>query len=179
VPDAIAGPLAAAAALLAIAGVEKIRRPVPTIDALRALGLDAPPLSARALGVVELAIGLGCLAAPSLVALDAALAALYAGFAGFVALLLLRGVEDVSCGCLGAEESRPSVVHLALNLACAGIGVAAVVAGPRDLPQVLSDTPLAGAPFVLAVATAAYLAYKAMTLLPRALSAYQHPIRGD
>lgn len=93
-PDAIAGPLAAAAALLAVAGVQKLRRPEATIDAVRALGLDAPPVSARLLGVVELAVGAGCLAFPSVVALDAALAALYAAFAGFVALLLARGVED-------------------------------------------------------------------------------------
>lgn len=72
-PDAIAGPLAAAAALLAVAGVQKLRRPEATIDAVRALGLDAPPVSARLLGVVELAVGAGCLAFPSVVALDAAL----------------------------------------------------------------------------------------------------------
>ena len=177
--EVIAGPLAAAAALLVVAGVEKVRSPQATVDAVRALGPQVRPVLARLLGVTEVLAGAGCLVAPSVLAFDAALTVLYVVFAGFVALLLLRGVTDVSCGCLGAEEARPSRLHLAVNLACAGIGGLALTAGPQDVVSVLDSVPLAGVPFVIATATVAYLAYHALSALPNALNAYEPPLRGE
>jgi len=171
----LAGPYVVAAALLALGGVLKLRRPAPTARALREAGLGRLAPFARAMGAAEVATGLAALAVDSAVAAGL-MAACYAGFAGFVALALTRPAPVGGCGCFGEADSPPSAVHLVLDATLAAVA-AAVAAGPggMSLPTAVSGQPLGGVPFVALAVVAAGLAYAALALLPRTLAGLRSP----
>ncbi len=110
--------LVAAGALLVVAGVPKVRDPLPVVRALRSVGAAAPRPAARALAVVEVAVGLGTLVAPvatepfPVPAAALGVALLYAGFTAFVAVALAKGGVVESCGCLGRADTPPSLAHV-------------------------------------------------------------------
>lgn len=134
-----------AAAVLVLSGVAKVRRPTPMLAPLRRLRLPATRRAARALGVVEVAVGVAALTT-SRVATVAALAALWLGLAVAAALLARDGSTD--CGCFG-EASRPvGPAHLVAN-AVASLAALASTLDPPPVPWALPDAP--------AVATAAYV----------------------
>jgi hypothetical protein len=120
--------------------------------------------------------------APGILA-GAAMAVLYASFAGFVAFLLIARPQASSCGCAGAKDVPPSVVHLVLNAVAAisGIGVALVT--PPAFARAISSLGFSAVPFALGLATAAILAVVAVTDLPPALAAFtrppRHPVEAD
>jgi hypothetical protein len=88
--DLVAGPYAAAAALLLVAGGSKVVKPGTTVLALRSVRLPAAGWLVRLLGAAEVLIGTTALTVGG--ALPAALvAASYASFAAFVALAMARG----------------------------------------------------------------------------------------
>jgi hypothetical protein len=81
----LAGPFAACALLLALAGVAKTVRPLPTVRALRSVSLPAGVTLVRLLGAGEAVLAIVALVVAGPV--PAALEALsYASFAGFVRL---------------------------------------------------------------------------------------------
>ena len=101
----LAGPLAACALLLAIAGVAKAYRPLPTVRALRSAALPGNVTLVRLLGAGEAVLAVVALfvAGP----LPAALIALsYAAFAGFVIYARARGGTVSSCGCFASPIPR-------------------------------------------------------------------------
>ena len=108
-----------------------------------------------------------------------AIALLYAGFAAFVGYVLARGLPLNSCGCLGETDTEPSQVHVAVTAAAAAVGVAAAIAGPPSVPDLLADTPVASAFFLATVLTACYLTYLILVSLPEAFAAYRQPARSD
>ncbi|MEA2580017.1 MAG: hypothetical protein QOE83_909 [Actinomycetota bacterium] len=171
-----------AAGLLIAAGVTKLVRPVATARALYAAGLPGSTLIPRAVGAVEIAVGAWVVTAPGILA-GAAMAVLYAAFAGFVAFLLIARPEASSCGCAGAKDVPPSVVHLVLNAAAAisGVGVAAVA--PPTFARAISSLGFSSVPYAFGLATAAMLAVVAVTDLPPALAAFtrppRHPVEAD
>ncbi|MGH9223703.1 MAG: MauE/DoxX family redox-associated membrane protein [Acidimicrobiales bacterium] len=170
----LAGPFLSAAALLALGGALKARRPGPTARALVSAGLRPLAPLARPLGVAEVAAGIGALAAGGPV-FAALVAAFYAGFAGFVALTLLRAAPVSDCGCFGGTGSPPSAFHLVLNLAAAGVAAAVALGGGGGLADAVADQPLAGVPFVLLVVVCTGFAYAILTVLPRTLAAAAAP----
>lgn len=164
-----AGPFAIAAVLLIIGGAAKVGAPSDTATALAGVGLRIPAAVVRIGAAFEVLVGLY-----ALVIADRAAAALvvlsFAAFFGFVWLALVRRVPIATCGCFGRADSPPSVVHLAID-AGAVLAAAAVVVDPgAALTDVIGDQPLAGAPYLLLVVTGVYLAYMAMTALPRTLA---------
>lgn len=165
----------AAAALLLAAGFVKLRRPQPTADALAGVGLPGRDALPRALGVVEIGVGAGCFVWPSTLA--PALALLYACFAGVVVYVLARGVPLSSCGCLGETDTEPSRAHVAVTGAAAGVGILAALAAPPTPVELLGDTPIEGALFLVTVVIAGYLTYLILVSLPEAFSAYRQPAR--
>lgn len=171
----LAASLYAAAALLLFAGLVKLRRPRPTSDALRGAGLPGGRALVGGLGLVEIVIGAGTFVWPT--ALAAALAALYLCFAGFVGYVLARGLPLSSCGCLGETDTEPSRVHVAVTGAAAVVAGLSAVTPPPSVPELVADTPVAGALFVVTVATACYLSYLILVSLPEAFAAYQQPLR--
>lgn len=166
----LAGPYVVAAALLALGGLVKVRRPAPTARALRAAGLGPLAPAARLLGVAEVTVGVGALAVDSVVA-GGLLAAFYLGFAAFVALALTRTTPVGDCGCFGGGDSPPSLVHLVLDLAAAAVATAVALGpGGMSLPSALDGQPLGGVPFLALTLVVAGLAYAALAVLPRTLA---------
>ena len=173
---------AAAAALLVVAGTLKLLRPVPTARALYAAGLPGTTLLPRAVGVAELTTGIWVFLAPS-IASGLALATLYFVFAGFVGFLLIVRPQTASCGCAGAKDVPPSVVHLVLNSVAAISGVGVALTTPPAFVDAISGLGIAALPFSLGLATAGMLAVVAVTDLPPALAAFtrppRHPVEAD
>lgn len=172
----LAGPFAGVAALLALSGVLKVRRPAPTARALTASGLGVLAPLARPFGLAEVVVGAGALVVGGHV-LPAAVAAFYLGFAGFVALNLANAAPAADCGCFGQADAPPTVLHLVLNLAAAAVAASVAVGsgGGATLATVVRDQPLAGVPFLLLAATCAGLAYGALAVLPRTSEAARRP----
>lgn len=171
----LAGPLFAAAALLAVAGGAKLVAPGPTRVSLRAAGLPSTAIAARALGVAEVgiaayALGWGGRPAAALVAVA------YLGFAAFAELVRRRTRGRAPCGCFGSSDAPLTLLHVGVDLALAAVAAAAAVARVPGLVEVAGETPLGGVPFVAYAALLAWLLQVTLTALPT-LQAAVHPPR--
>jgi Methylamine utilisation protein MauE len=171
----LAGPFAIASVLLAVGGALKALRPIDTANALVTVGVRFPRvlparLAVRAGGLVEALIGVAALlvGGPALCAL---VAASYLAFAGFVVVALRSGAPVSSCGCFGKVDTPPSAVHVVLDLAFAGVAVAAAFTGGVALPDVLADQPLLGIPFVMLLVIGCSLTFLAFSALPKTMAA--------
>lgn len=163
-----------AAGLLVAAGVTKILRPLSTARAMYAAGLPGRVTLVRGLGIAEVGVGIWFLLAPSAFA-GGTLAAMYLSFAGFVGFLLVARPEAASCGCAGAGDVPPSLVHLVLNIVAAATASAAAFDPPAGLVRTLGSLGPASVPFALGLLTAAVLSVAAVTDLPPALASYRRP----
>lgn len=124
------GPVHAAAALLVLAGAQKLRDPLPLVRAARSVSLSVPATLVRAGAALEAAVGLATLLDGSRwTAL--AVAASYAGFTAFVVLALLRKGILASCGCFGRADTPPTVLHAVVT---GGLSLAATTGAPGALP---------------------------------------------
>lgn len=175
--DLISGPFAAAALLLAAAGVPKVCDPLSTVRALRSVRLPASRGAVRLLGVVEVAVGAAAvlLGGP----LPAVLVAVhYTAFAGFIVLALRRGGAVASCGCFGARDTPPTLTHLLLDVGAAAVALAAAATAVPGLATTMAEGPWAGVPLLAATVTCTWLAYLALTELP-AVAAARRAVRAD
>lgn len=172
----LAPPFFVAAGLLVASGLAKVRNPRPAGRALSAAGVPAGATLTRGLGAVEMAAGVLAVAAPTR-AVAIAVALLYAAFALFLLRLIRTRDSQASCGCLGAREVRPGLLHVGLNVV--GVVTAtAAAAAIRPVPgvlEVLRGSPLFGVPAALGLAIAGYLAYLAVAYLPELFFAYRRP----
>ena len=171
---ALAGPFIVTTALLGAGGALKVVRPADTAGALKQMGLPASPAVVRVGAAAELAIATAAVVDGSR-PFAALVAVSYLAFAAFVAVALRRNVPLSSCGCFGAQETPPTAVHLALNLAAAATagGVALGLADGGGLAAITamdSSLLLRGA-FVVSTVAATWFAYVALTLLPRLMRA--------
>jgi hypothetical protein len=166
---AVLVPFLAAAALLLVAGVEKIRTPHYTRDAFDALGVPGGAAAIRALGTVEIVAGAAAVAsafglgAPSVAAI--AVASLYVLFAAAILRLLTSGTPVRSCGCLGSTDTPPSYLHVGVNVACA-LFACAYAATPETLRAATSGEPLAYLIALFGAGLAVYLAQALIRWLP-------------
>lgn len=156
-----------AAGLLAWGGGAKAWRPESTVRALSASGLVLPwPRSiVRGLGLVEVGVGVSCLAGLGPAA-PAALATLYVAFALYTLSLIVRKVPAASCGCFGQRDTAPSLLHVFVDAAAVGAGLLAAFDPPAPVWVAIADLPLFGIPFIAGLATAGYLIGLAETYLP-------------
>lgn len=166
----LAGPFLVTIALLGAAGALKVARPSTTARALRELGLPASPALVRAVALAELAVAAGALVGGGR-AFAALVAASYLGFAAFVLAALRRGTPLSTCGCFGVEDTPPTAVHLGLNLAAAAVAGAVVLTGSgagglADITT-LEGSLLLRVAFLGSTAASVWLAYVALTALPR------------
>ncbi|HEY3671373.1 MAG TPA: MauE/DoxX family redox-associated membrane protein [Acidimicrobiia bacterium] len=171
----LAGPFAIAAVLLAVGGAAKAIRPRDTALALSAVGITFPRVLpgrvvVRIGGAVEVVIGVGALlvAGPVLCAL---VAVSYLAFAGFVMVALRTGAPISSCGCFGKVDTPPSIVHVVLDFAFAGVAGVAAFTGDVALPDVLDHQPLLGIPFVMLLVIGCSLVFLAFSSLPKTMAA--------
>jgi len=170
----LAGPFAIAAVLLAVGGAAKAVRPRDTAQALTAVGIRFPRflpgrVVVRVGGAVEAVIGAAALVVGGPV-LCALVAVSYFAFAGFVLVALRTGAPISSCGCFGKIDTPPSIVHVVLDLAFAGVAAAAAVVGDVALPDVLGDQPLLGIPFLMLLVIGCSLVFLAFTSLPKTMA---------
>lgn len=161
----LVGPFTAVVAVLAAGAVLKALKPADTARAISAFGLPASPLVVRLLCAVEAVIAVGALLLGNRT-LAALVAFSYAGFAAFVVIALRRKLPLATCGCFGAVDSPPTPLHVILNLTAAAVAGAVALNDGWSPVTVIADQPLAGLPFLVLTATAAYLMYLCLTLLP-------------
>lgn len=162
----VAGPFAAFALLLAIAGTAKAIKPLPTSRALRAANL---PSSANVVGL--LGAGEALLAVVALFVagpVPAALIAIsYASFAAFIAYAKVRGIAISSCGCFGKPDTPPTLAHLVVNAAAAVIAIIGAAAPGRSPLGQVAHSPGAGVPLAMLMLLTATLSYLALAEWPR------------
>jgi len=163
-----------ASGLLAVGGAVKLVRPRSAARAWSAAGLPGGTGSARAVGLVMLAIGVGAIAIPS-TRTELALAASYVGLAGFVAFLLVRRPGSTSCGCAGTRDVPPSAAHVLLNLAAAGAAAVAILVHPLGAAEVVATFGWLTAPFAIGLACVGALLVALVAEVPDAFRAYRSP----
>ncbi len=162
----VAGPFAAFAVLLAIAGAAKAIKPLPTSRALRAAGLPSSAGLVRLLGAGEAVLALVALTVAG--PIPAALVAIsYASFAAFIGYARARGLAISSCGCFGKPDTPPTAAHLVVNFAAALLALMAAAAPGRSPLGQLAHSPGVGVPFAMLVLVTAALGYLALAEWPR------------
>lgn len=167
---ALTGPALVVAALLALAGAQKLLDPTMTVGALRALGLPASASLVRVGSAAELALGVAAIAVGGPV-LWWAVALSFVLFAAFVGAALRGGTMIGSCGCFGREETPPHPSHVVLNLALAALAAGAAVRAPAAPLDALTDHPASAVPVVMLAGVALVLLHAAFVQLPRTLAA--------
>lgn len=166
---AITGPALVVAALLAVAGAQKVVDPTMTVGALRALGLHLGARAVRAGAAAELVLGVAAVTVGGPVTWSL-IAVSYLGFAAFVVTALRKGTMIGSCGCFGRDDTPPHPIHVALNLLSAGVAVAAARSSGTVVDH-LVDHPGQGLIVATFAAGTSYLLYAAYVDLPRTLAA--------
>lgn len=164
------GPALMLAGLLLLAGAQKVLDPVMTVGALRALGLPASLALVRLGAAAELALGALALSIGGPV-LWGLVALSFLAFAAFVSVALREGSMIGTCGCFGREDTPPHPLHVAVNLALAGVAATLALRVEGSPAAALSEEPVSGAVLVALAGVGVYLLYAMYVELPRALSA--------
>lgn len=159
-------PYGIAIALLAAAGITKVRDPRDTVGALARSGLVVPPVAVRGLAAFEVGLAAAALATGSRT--GATLVGLsYVAFAVFVAQARVRHLPIGSCGCFGRLETPPTVGHLLVNLGCALAALGAAAAGPTAWLGLGDLDPAAAVTVAALVVAGVTLAAVLVTVVPR------------
>jgi Methylamine utilisation protein MauE len=164
---ALVVPYAAAAVLLAVAGVPKVRDPGNLVRAVRSVGMPFGRQGVRAFAAAEVGIAVAALVVPGRPA-ALLLAAVYAGFTAFVVLALRRGGVLSSCGCFGRADTPPTRAHALATGAASGVGLLVAVDPPGAQPwaPLAEHGAWAVAGFAALVALVGFLAWQVMAVLP-------------
>src|SRR4051794_11422387 len=121
----------AVAIVMLISGASKWRDPAPFTSTWLALWGRPPRGTTRAVGAIEVVLGLAALSGRFGGALALVVAAAHVAFAVVVALAIGHGLP--SCGCFGRRAAPPGKLHVVTNLASALVativGVTALRAG--------------------------------------------------
>jgi hypothetical protein len=165
--------LAAAALLLFVAGVTKLRAPVPAMRAARAMALPATANTVRLLAAIEIVVGVSALVSASAVA-RVALGVLYAAFLVFVVAAIARNAPISSCGCFGSNDVPPSLAHVAVNACAAAV---AFVAALDDIDAPLDAIAESAGDAVVIVVGAVALATLGAALLGGRVGGGRTPAR--
>ena len=167
---ALTGPALVVAALLALAGGQKLVDPTMTVGALRALRVPASPAVVRIGSAAELALGVLALTVGGwpawvLVAIS------YVAFGTFVVAALRADTMIGTCGCFGREETPPHPLHVGLDLVLAAVALACAAVASGSPLDVVVEHPGEGAILVALAALGVWLLHAAFVDLPRALAA--------
>jgi hypothetical protein len=141
--------------LLIITGAAKVARPQEVERALTTLGFPRIPGAGTLIGLLEIAVGAAALVFPGALTLQAAL---YLAFAVWIALALRASVPMATCGCLGREDTPPTMTHLVLDVVAAAISLGAAMSAPLQL-----TADLAGLATVTVIAVGVFLCYVILT----------------
>ena len=167
----------AAALLLAVAGLAKLRQRAPVRSALVAAGIPgAHRLGVRTANRLSGAVELGIALLALLVGGRVAAASIALAFAVLAALSArMMGIESgQDCGCF-ARPVPVSHWHTVVNSGCALAGLIALAQPAGSLADEFGQRPVTATALLLAAATLAYLGYLAMTALPELIAASAAP----
>jgi hypothetical protein len=164
VADVLTAPFAAAALVLSVAGIAKLRSPAGAVRALASAGLPARSWLVRAFATAEVGLGTWCLLRP-VPAAAGALGCLYAMFSGLTLLLARR---RSSCGCFGEGDAPASIVQSLLSATLALVALAGVAAPPHAIGWILARPLTTTTVLLLGIAGSAYGIVLAYTELPAA-----------
>ena len=163
------GILSAAALLLVVAGLAKLRDPAPARrrswrPGSRAARGSGPRWVARSVGAAEVLVGTAALLVGG--RWTAALLGVAYLLLALVAWRLLSVASGTGCGCFGATGAPISRWHLALDLGFAAAAAVAVAFPTPGLPVAVSSTGWQGVLLVALVGLLAYTAFLMTTALP-------------
>lgn len=175
--DLVSAPFLIAAGLLVVAGVAKLRQPHGALRVLEALRLPARTTGVRLLGLVEVAVGAAAFASGARWS-ALVLASMFGLFALVGLWLVVARVDVPSCGCLGALDTPPSLLHVVLCVLAGAAAVLAALADPVRIDHYLGSLPAAGVPFLIAVAAGVAAAVLAMAYVPILAASYTPDHRG-
>jgi hypothetical protein len=172
--------LAAAALLLFVAGVAKVRTPDPAARMMVSLWPRFRPvrrarLVARTVGVVETTAAVATLVTGSRAAIVVLLLCYLAVTA--VAVRLAFGRERASCGCFGAADGAVGVPHLVVDTAAVVVTAWATAHPPGNVGSLFDGGALTGVTVVLQIVVLTALGYLSLTALP-ALVAARRTVEG-
>lgn len=163
------GVLWAAAVLLGVAGAGKLLRPGPTSRAVMSAELPGASLLSRlpvvrVFGAAEVVIAGMVLVAggPGPAALLTASYLLLA----VVAWRMIRLAPDQGCGCFGTSDEPSSYWHVAVNLAGATAGVAALIRPQPSVGVVIEQQGPQGFLLLAGSLLLAFAGYLMLTALP-------------
>ena len=118
------------------------------------------------LALVEIAVAVSVLVAggaqPAV-----ALAILYGGFGGFITVALRRNGTDARCGCFGASDAPPTVLHAVLNGSIAATAATLAMTSAPSLLEVAGQHPGQGVVYIALLVSGAAALYLTMDRLPR------------
>lgn len=156
----------AAAGLVLLAGVAKLRRPDATSEALALTRVPTGAGWIRVLGTGEILLALTVLALGGPVAFGV----LALAYLAFVVVAERQRRAGRGCGCFGDATTRVGPLHLGVNVvAAAAAGVAAWQAGP-GLPGILPPDPVGAATTLGLLVLTVVLAQLTLTALPDLLA---------
>jgi hypothetical protein len=176
--------LVLASALMVVSGVLKLRHPESVIPLLTVIRVPAAMQRGRAVGLLEVALGSAAVVTGA-IPIIAAEAVCFASFALAISYVLAARIPLSSCGCAGARQTPPSVVHVLVDIAATlGTAMAAVV-HPTPIGEMWPRLELLGIPTIVGIVTAVSLLMAAMGSLTELMQActriraaglvYQHP----
>lgn len=148
-----------AGAVLAGAGLVKLRQPRAFASLISGFGLPVSTARARVVGAAEIAIAATAVVAGGRAAF-AAIAVVYAAFALISTLSVTRGT---SCGCFGVESAPTTWAHVMLDVMFAAASLIASVGSTPSLAHRLGKHPAQVSVYVLFVGLGAYLSVAVMT----------------
>jgi hypothetical protein len=173
--DALAPICFLAGGLVAVSGAVKQLQPRATAQSMLDAGLPGSIPLARAIGVIEILVGIWALAAPAGGG-ALALATLYASLSVFLAYVLREHPDAGSCGCAGPTPVPPSRVHLALDVVVAVSALVFAFSAPVGVVDWLTAFDWMALPVALGLGLAGWLAVVAVTQAPAAFRAWQPPV---
>jgi hypothetical protein len=167
----LAAPFYVAAGLLVASGLAKVVRPAAAVAALSAARLRGGAPAARALGAVEIAVGVLALWRP-VAPVAAVVAAMYLAFALFLVALIRRG-DAATCGCFASNDVPPSWLHVALDVTAVVVAFAVALWPVPSIGAAIPESPFAGVPLVIGLVGAAALLAVAAAEVPGAWRSYR------
>lgn len=159
------GLFAVAALVLVVGGISKLRDPVPTRRMLALLRVPGPDVVTHLSAGVEVALGVIALLFGGRVTAGL-VGVVYLLFTVMMLMLIRRGDAASTCGCFGSLSSRPSIVHVAVDLAGVVVALVAAISGVRGVVDYRRDLDGAGLPQLAVVIVGCVIVVALMTGRP-------------
>ncbi len=149
--------------VLLISGVAKVLSPSPTRLALSTIGLPSSDSLVRCLGLLEVVLGVAGILLGGRY-LPIAIGGLFAFFTLFI-LFAMQHDPLISCGCFGAINEPPTLLHAFANIVFMSLALLAI--GVDGMGDVINGQWAHGVPFIICVLLGALVIYLCLVYLPR------------